>query len=137
MSEFWWGVLALPIVLVSVAAAAAAVFGAWLLIEKWRKHRYASLSQTATWPVKSRMNDDPTQRPLMWVGKPADLGDRGLAAVHVLLWPKVSFFIPLRGTGIIFMRGGYKVEPQLQKNMARAIRSAMEDINDKEEIEVA
>lgn len=43
MSEFWWGVLALPIIVAAVAGAACLGFGAWLLIEKWFVGRYRKL----------------------------------------------------------------------------------------------
>jgi len=41
MSDFWWGVFALPLVLLAVAVAVYAVLGSWLVLEKWAEHRTA------------------------------------------------------------------------------------------------
>lgn len=43
MSEFWWGVLALPLIALAIAAGVAAIFGSWLLLEKWSASRWRKL----------------------------------------------------------------------------------------------
>ena len=44
MNAFWWGVLALPLAVLALAAVVAAVFGSWLLLEKWSAYRWRKLA---------------------------------------------------------------------------------------------
>lgn len=44
MSDFWWGVLALPLILVAIATAVAIVLGAWLLMERWSERRTGEMN---------------------------------------------------------------------------------------------
>lgn len=135
-NQFLMGVLALPVLAVIIAAAVAAVFGAWVVLEKWRSGRYGKLARPAEWPTKSRHNE-PGQRPVMFLGRPAHLGDRGKAGASILTWPHLVFFQILPGAALMFVWGGLKTDPKLRGNMERALRKAMEDINDEEEIEAA
>lgn len=122
MSEFWWGVLALPLIALALSAAVAAVFGSWLLLEKWSASRWRKLE-----PVK--MPEALGGELKLWTM--GDLGLRGAFASVVLAGAQVRM---LRvGSAAIFITWGKSGKAESRKIQA-ALRTALYDIA-KEEAE--
>lgn len=123
MSEFWWGVLALPIIAVAVAAAVGAVIGAWILIDKWSVDRWSKLPPVEL-PVKF-------SRP--WGGggwTPGYAGKRG-AYTSLLLTTMKGFTIRITsGIAIQVIYGGGKLDIQRSKLLLRALEKAMVDVSE-------
>lgn len=116
MSEFWWGVMALPIILASTAGAAAAVFGAWLTIERWARGRWGKL-QPVSFPhhVGGKLD--------LWTA--GDLGKRGQFAASILAGGTVRGFGI--GTWAILAAGG-KPDPTASRMIEKALRAALLDV---------
>lgn len=136
MTDFWWGFLALPLVIAGAAVLVILVLGAWHVTDLWRSRRITRMRETARWPLKS-VENEPGKMPLAWVGWAGSLGDRGGAASAMLTWPNAWSFQVWPGAALVFTWGGGKSDPQLRRNVQRAILKAMEDINNDEEIAVA
>lgn len=116
MNDFWWGVLALPLIALTLSAAVAALFGSWLLLEKWATSRFRKLE-----PVKlpEVFNQD---KDFWTVG---DLGKRGAFASVVLAGGTVHM---LRiGSGAIFLVGG-KPEIANSRKIQRALQVALLEV---------
>lgn len=125
MSEFWWGVLALPLIALAVAASAGAVFGAWLLVEKWFEMRWLKLK-----PVEL---PEAIGRGEMQLWSAGDLGVRGSFSSVMLSGGKVR---GIRiGTGAIFFAWG-KHDTKKARTIQTALRNALYEVV-KEETEVA
>lgn len=116
MSDFWWGVLALPLIALVVAAAAAALFGSWLLLEKWTASRYRKLEPVELPEAFNQERD-------FWTA--GDLGKRGAVASIVLAGGNVHM---LRiGSGAIFFAGG-KPDKANSRMIQRALQKALLDV---------
>lgn len=116
MTDFWWGVLALPLIALTLAAAIAAVFGSWLLLEKWARGRYRKL-EPIKWPedIGAEMN--------LWTM--GDLGQRGTAASTILAGAHVRM---LRlGSGAVFFAWG-KPKVATGRKIQTALRNALLDV---------
>jgi hypothetical protein len=119
MSEFWWGVLSLPIIAVAVAAAASAVFGGWLLIEKWSIGRWHKISAAETPHMCG------TPKFPMWAAP--NLGRLG-AYTSLMAAGARGFDISIgAGKAIIFVSATAK-DAQRARLISRAIERAMIDI---------
>lgn len=129
MSEFWWGVLALPIIAVAVAAAVGAVIGAWLIIDKWSEARWRKLP-----PI-----DLPDKHFYPWGGSgwlPGHSGLRG-GYLSLLLTGMKGFTIRVTGSvGIIFVWGSDKSNQQRAKLLRRALDKAMVDVSKEAEDDI-
>lgn len=116
MSDFWWGVLALPLGALTLSAAVAALFGSWLLLEKWATSRWRKLEPVKLPEAFAKDLD-------FWtVG---DLGKRGAFASIVLAGGTVRM---LRiGSGAIFLVGG-KPDEANSRMIQRALQKALLDV---------
>ena len=116
MSEFWWGVLALPIIALAIAAAVAALFGSWLLLEKWEAGRWRKLE-----PVK--MPEEIGSEMKLWTQ--GDIGLRGSFASVVLAGGQVR---TLRiGSAALFLAWG-KPEPAASRKINNALKNALLEV---------
>jgi len=116
VSEFWWGVLALPVIALALAAVSAAVFGGWLLIEKWSAGRYRKLE-----PV--RMPEAIGGELKLWTM--GEMGLRGTFASVVLSGGQVR---TLRlGSAALFIAWG-KPDRRDAKKMQRALQNALQEV---------
>jgi len=116
MSEFWWGVLALPIIALAIAAGVAAIFGSWLLLEKWTASRWKKLE-----PV--RLPEAIGGELKMWTM--GDLGLRGSFASVVLAGGQVR---TLRiGSAAIFFAWG-KPDEAATRKIQTALRNALYEV---------
>lgn len=116
MNDFWWGFFALPLTALVLAAAAAAIFGSWLLVENWSKSRYRKL-EPIKWP------EELGGELKLWTA--ADLGHRGTAASTILAGAHVRM---LRlGSGAVFFAWG-KPEVPTGRKILRALQKAVSEI---------
>lgn len=116
MSEFWWGVLALPLIALTLAAAVAALFGSWLLLEKWAESRWRKL-QPVNLPeaLGGELN--------LWTA--GDLGLRGSFASVILAGGNVRM---LRlGPAAMFFAWG-KPDKANSRMIQTALRNALHDV---------
>ena len=113
MSDFWWGFFALPLTALTIAAAAAAIFGSWLLIENWSKARYRKL-EPIEWPEELGGELE------LWTA--GDLGHRGTTAATILAGAHVR---RIRiGTGVAIFAWGkpeFGVGRKIHKTLQRAL----------------
>lgn len=117
MTEFWWGVLALPIIALAVAAAAAAVFGGWLLVEKWFEGRWKKLNAVS---LPEAIGDSEMR---LWTS--GDLGIRGAFASVILSGGQVR---GLRlGSAALFFAWG-KNDDKDSRMIQRALRDALFEV---------
>lgn len=114
MSEFWWGVLALPIIVTALAAAASAVMGAWTLYEKWAIQRWTRLQEVQV-PEKIGAEG----RFQTWTA--ARTGNRGGYLSLLLAGGKGFCFRLTPGTAVLFLSAG-----KADTKKARIIREALE-----------
>lgn len=98
MSEFFWGMLALPLLAVVAALAAGGIMWGWEQIDTWRERRFDKLTEVRLARPAVKLGDHQ-----MWT-KP-DLGRRGLIAANIMTRPKAYLFTPLAGIGFIFVGG--------------------------------
>ena len=115
MDNFWFGLLALPVLAIAVAAAAAALFGSWLLYEKWAKGRGLKL-QEVQMPTTVSAKFDVTTLP--------DFNGRDVFASLVLTSRKVRFLRLTDDTGIILVSNRHG--DRIGKN-TRMLRQALND----------
>lgn len=116
MSEFWWGVLALPLIALAVAAAVAAVFGSWLLLEQWSAARFRKLE-----PIK--MPEALGGEMELWTM--GDLGLRGAFASVILSGAQVR---TLRlGSAALFLAWG-KPDKAATKKIQKALQRTLHEI---------
>jgi len=117
MTEFWWGVLALPIIAAAVAVAAGAVFGAWLLVEKWFEGRWKRLKPVS---LPEAIGDSEMR---LWTS--GDLGMRGAFASVILAGGKVR---GLRlGSAALFFAWG-KNDGKDSRMIQKALRNALFEV---------
>jgi hypothetical protein len=116
VTEFWWGVLALPLIALALSAAAAAVFGTWLLLEKWSAGRYRKLE-----PVQ--MPEAVGGELKLWTM--GDLGLRGAFASVVLSGGQVRM-LRLGSAALILAWG--KPDSQDTKKIQRALQRALQEV---------
>lgn len=116
MSDFWWGVLALPLIALTLAAAIAALFGSWLLLEKWATFRYRKL-EPITWP------EELGGETALWTA--GDLGHRGTTAATILAGAHVR---RLRlGSGVAIFAWG-KPEVRIGRKIHKALQKALVEV---------
>lgn len=116
MNAFWWGVLALPLAALTLTAVVAAVFGSWLLLEKWSAHRWRKLE-----PVK--LPEVLGGELELWTA--GDLGPRGSSASTILAGARVRM---LRlGAGAIFFAWG-KPDVATARKIQTALRNALLEV---------
>ena len=116
MTEFWWGILALPLIALALAAAIAALFGSWLLLEKWSAGRFRKLE-----PV--RMPEALGGEMQIWTQ--GDLGLRGGFASVILAGGEVR---TLRlGSAALFLAWG-KPDKAESRKIQRALLKALLEI---------
>ena len=116
MNEFWQGVLALPLIALIASAAVAALFGSWLLLEKWTAFRYRKLDPIK-WPevLNGEME--------LWTA--GDLGHRGTTAATILAGAHVR---RLRlGSGVVIFAWG-KPEFAVGRKTHKALQKALFDV---------
>lgn len=114
MTEFWWGVLALPLIALSVAAAAAALFSAWLLYERWVGGRLEKLA-----PIDIGSHVGSENFPIRTATR---LGGRGRLAAMLLLANKAGYFRVSPNLAITFVT----VQGIRSPKEIRAVQTAME-----------
>lgn len=119
MSDFWWGVLALPIVVVALAVAASAAFGAWLLFEKWSAGRWASLQDIRVPEKVGRDGGFQT-----WTA--AHSGNRGGYLSMLLAGGRGFRFRLTPSTAVLFVSAG-KTDIPRAKIIRRALDRALEE----------
>lgn len=120
MSDYWTGFITIPAVLLLMALVATALFGAWLLFEKWATHRLQKLP-----PVKvTRKSHRPGAK--FQLRSATDLGGRGIFAALLLSVDKVWFFQLGPNTGIGLVHGKGNQEYDL-KFMHEAITKAVDE----------
>jgi len=116
MNEFWWGVLALPLIALALSAAVASVFGAWLLLEKWSASRWRKLEAV-------KMPEALGGEMKMWTM--GDLGLRGSFASVILSGGQVR---TLRvGSAAIFIAWG-KPDKADSRKINTALRNALYEV---------
>lgn len=122
MSEFWWGVLSLPIIIVAVAAAVAAVLGTWHLIDAWSEARWRKLPPVAMpekYGTPKGFNG--------WTN--GDSGRRG-AFISLLLTGMKGFgFRVTSNIGVLVIYGATKSDQQRAKILHRALEKAMVEVS--------
>lgn len=117
MTEFCWGVLALPLIALAVAAAAAAVFGGWLLVEKCFEGRWKKLNPVS---LPEAIGDSEMR---LWSA--GDLGIRGAFASVILAGGKVR---GLRlGSAALFFAWG-KNDDKDARMIQKALRDALFEV---------
>lgn len=114
MSEFWWGVLSLPIVVAALAVTASAVMGAWLLYEKWATQRWTRLQEVQ---VPEKIGTE--GRFQTWTA--ARTGNRGGYLSLLLAGGRGYCFRLTPGTAVLFLSAG-----KTDTKRARIIRAALE-----------
>ncbi|ACL42289.1 hypothetical protein Achl_4338 (plasmid) [Pseudarthrobacter chlorophenolicus A6] len=119
MSDFWWGVLALPIVVVMLAVAASAFFGAWLLYEKWSAGRWARLQEIRVPEKVGRNGGFQT-----WTA--AHSGNRGGYLSMLLAGGRGFRFRLTPRIAVLFVSAG-KTDIERAKIIRRALDSALEE----------
>lgn len=119
MSEFWWGVLSLPIVLASIGVAAGALLGGWRALEWWYENRIVGLRQPA------RFGERPGPIGFMTV---SHLGDRRQIVSALAVVPRCIVVNIFPGRAVVFVGKGHKVNLAEQKRVWQAIEKAMHDI---------
>lgn len=124
MTEFWWGILALPLIALSVAAAAAALFGAWLLYEKWVGGR---LEQLAPIDIASAIGS--SKFPLRTATR---LGARGRLATMMLLANKAGYFRVSPNLAIAFVTVQGIREPKEIRAVQTAIEKTIDDLTEQD-----
>jgi hypothetical protein len=119
MSEFWWGVLALPLIAAALGVAAIALFGGWLLLEKWYESRFRKLeSISLPEELSGRLSS-------IWTL--GNSGARGAVASNVLTRPHAFMFQPIMGgCALVFVAG--KPDIKLVHTVNRAIDKALLDV---------
>ena len=116
MSEFWWGVLALPLIALALSAAIASVFGSWLLLEKWSASRWRKLE-----PI--RMPEALGGEMKLWSA--GDVGLRGSFASVILAGGQVR---TLRiGSAALFIAWG-KPDKANSRKIQRALSRALIEV---------
>lgn len=116
MSEFWWGVLALPLIAIAIASAVAAIFGSWLLLENWSAARFRKLE-----PVK--MPEALGGEMKLW--SQGDLGLRGGFASVILAGGQVR---SLRlGSAALILAWG-KPDKVESRKIQRALTNALIEV---------
>lgn len=121
MSDYWIGFLTIPAVLLLVALVAAALFGAWLLFEKWARHRLSNLP-----PVKVTRNLG-GRMPLRTA---TELGGRGIFAALLLSVDKAWFFQlgPNTGIGILHGKGNQEYDTKfMHEAITKAVHEAAKE----------
>lgn len=119
MSDFWWGVLALPIVVVALAVTASAVLGAWLLYEKWSARRWAGLQEIR---IPEKIGRDGGFQ--TWTA--AHSGNRGGYLSMLLAGGRGFRFRLTPRTAVLFVSAG-KTDIKRAKVIRRALDSALEE----------
>lgn len=108
MSDFWWGVVALPLIALTAAITVYAVLGAWLVAEHWFERRTGQMNYEADDNAHLRV------RPAAWV----------MAA------PKLRRFRIGYGCTLLYVRGinhvtkdsWYSIETALGRSVAEIDR---------------
>jgi hypothetical protein len=108
VSDFWWGVLALPLIAVAVSAAACIVFGTWLVVEHWAEGRTREL------------NYDPDDH--------GDPFHRRTPAAVVLVAPKLRRFRLGWGCSLLYVRGVNSVPIDRFRAAENAVTDALEHL---------
>ncbi|SEE83048.1 hypothetical protein SAMN04489740_2705 [Arthrobacter alpinus] len=121
MTEFWWGVLSLPIIVLAAAAAVGATIGAWHLIDQWSQARWRKLP-----PVEMPVQyGDPKGWNGWTLGKS---GTRG-AFLSLLLTGMKGFTVRITsGLAIMVVYGTDKRDQQRSAILYRALDKAMADV---------
>ena len=120
MNDYWAGFLTIPAVLLLVALVGAALFGSWLLLEKWATHRLTKLP-----PVKvTQKSSRPGAK--FQLRTATNLGGRGIFAALLLTVDKAWFFQigPNTGIGIVHGKGNEQYD---LKFMHEAITKAVDE----------
>lgn len=108
MSDFWWGVLALPLIVLGVAVLVGTVLGTWLLAEHWAKGRTAEMNFEPDWQSTAYR-----RTPAAWV----------LAA------PKMRRFKLGFGCALLYVRGMNRVEKTTWQRIERAVSNSINDVD--------
>jgi hypothetical protein len=118
VSEFWWGVLALPVIALAVGAAAAALLGGWLLAEKWYERRFQKLDAV-------RLPEEIGAKFSIWTL--GNSGARGAIAANILTRPHAFMFQPIMGGCALILVAG-KPDVKLVHLVNRSIDKALLDV---------
>lgn len=127
MSEFWWGVLALPLIALVAAVGVAAVFGGWLLLEKWYEHRFNKMK-----PISLPRSIGGRKLEMWTLG---DLGQRGRIAANVLTRPHAFMFQVFVGGGALIYVGGtpsLAAVNTVDRSLSRAVQEVAKEASKRE-----
>lgn len=114
MSDFWWGVLALPLILVVIGLAACIVMGGWICAEKWAEHRTAEHNAE---PVDSLYDQ---------------VSNRRIFADWILAAPKMRRFKLGFGCCVLYIRGLNRIADEDWKAVRGAVYTATSALYDSE-----
>jgi hypothetical protein len=115
MSEFWWGVLALPIIVAALAVAAIAVFGAWCLLELWGKRRFNRLRAV-------KVSENAGAKFSLWTQPQTGL--RG-ALTSMLLTGTKGFMMQLSTSTALIILHGIPDDPSRARILNKALERAI------------
>jgi hypothetical protein len=104
VSDFWWGVLALPLILVGLGLAVTVVLGGWLLAERWFERRTGQMNYEPDDTAHLRV------RPATWVMAAPKLRRFRLGYGCTLLF--------VRGINRVSKDGWYSIEAALGRSVA-------------------
>jgi hypothetical protein len=117
MSDAYWaGLLTIPLILLALAIAVAAIFGAWIVIEKWAERRLQKLPEVRITRLSGGPGDKFRTRTI------TDLGGRGRFAALLLTIDKAWFFKigPNTGLALIHGKGNQSYDTRFMTNALQA-----------------